>query len=812
MSSTGIRRARSIVHTGPRYIFTNRKLFQPSSVGFFERLLSIPRGFKKFYPKQGDGAKGSKGDSASKSSEKVKSSWKKKGSNKGSGGGGNKDNDPFGDLWGFLPLIVGTGAVAAILYRLESSLSGNEISWQEFQSQYLEPGLVERVVVVNKSIAKVALKHPDRPYTDSAQVRQSEENIFPSRFRKEEEEDSSAFHVDAYEDSNDPHQSSVGPVASGRSGPSRFVRDPFFIIGSVDSFERKMDEAQARLSRDPKDHVQVIYQTEPEVLKELVHLIPTFVIMGILFMTFRSMGGSSGGGPMGNIFKVGKSNAKIVKKEDMKVTFKDVAGCDEAKKEVMEFVEFLRGPERFQSLGAKIPRGALLAGPPGTGKTLLAKATAGEADVPFFSMSGSDFVEMFVGVGASRVRDLFKEARANAPCIVFIDEIDAVGRARGKGGQGGHDERENTLNQLLIEMDGFNTDENVILLAGTNRADMLDSALTRPGRFDRTIAVELPDIKGRKAIFDVHLKNIKLAGPLEEFSPRLAALTPGFSGADIANICNEAAIHAGRENKKSVDMIDFEMATDRVIGGLESTRIISPEERRIVAYHEAGHAVAGWYLEHASPLLKVTIVPRSKGSLGYAQYLPKEISLRTKEQVMDIVCMALAGRAAEQVHFGKYTTGASDDLRKVTQIMYELVQVYGMNSRVGQLAFPKQDTGWPQDKVYSEATAEVMDEEVRALAEEAFQRTLDLMEKYKADVERVAELLLKQETISHSDVAELIGDRKFSAGKEYDEFVSMKKSLKETDERSGKDVEEKSKESEETKEDAGAGGVLPGVA
>ncbi|CAE7492363.1 FTSH10 [Symbiodinium microadriaticum] len=306
-------------------------------------------------------------------------------------------------------------------------------------------------------------------------------------------------------------------------------------------------------------------------------------------------------------------------------------------------------------------------------------------------------------------------------------------------------------------MDGFNTDENVILLAGTNRADMLDSALTRPGRFDRTINVELPDIKGRKSIFDVHLRKITLDGSIDEFSPRLAALTPGFSGADIANICNEAAIHAGRESKKAVDMVDFEKATDRVIGGLESNRIISPEERRIVAFHEAGHAVAGWYLEHASPLLKVTIVPRSKGSLGYAQYLPKEISLRTKDQISDIICMALAGRAAEMVHFGRYTTGASDDLRKVTQIIYEMVQVYGMNEKVGQLSFPKQDGQWPQ--------------EARALAEELFKRTIELMEYHKEDVRRVAELLLKQETISHTDVA------KFSAGLEYDEFVSMKKKM-----------------------------------
>ena len=512
------------------------------------------------------------------------------------------------------------------------------------------------------------------------------------------------------------------------------------------------------------------YETEGEFVKELVHFIPSLMVMGLIIYTMRSMGGA-GGGPMSNIFKTGKSTAKMIKKESITTTFKDVAGCDGAKKEVMEFVEFLKSPKKFSNLGASIPKGALLAGPPGTGKTLLAKATAGEADVPFYSISGSDFVEMFVGVGASRVRDLFKEARSNAPCIVFIDEIDAVGRARGKSGQGGNDERENTLNQLLIEMDGFSSDASVIILAGTNRADMLDSALTRPGRFDRTIAVELPDIKGRKQIYDVHLQKLKLAEPIEDLSPRLAALTPGFSGADIANICNEAAITAGREDAAAVTMVHFEKATDRIIGGLESTKLISPEERKIVAYHEAGHAVAGWFLEHASPLLKVTIVPRSKGSLGFAQYLPKEISLRTSSQIMDIVCMALAGRAAEQVHFGKFTTGASDDLNKVTKIIYEMVQVYGMNEKIGQLAFPKEGGSWPQERVYSEATAEVMDEEVRKMVAEAYQRTIDLMEEHKENVIKVAELLMKEETISHTDVARLIGERKYSAGKEYDEYL-----------------------------------------
>merc|ERR1719174_117839 len=397
----------------------------------------------------------------------------------------------------------------------------------------------------------------------------------------------------------------------------------------------------------------------------------------------RSVGGGSGsggGGGMSNIFRIGKSNAKKIKKEEVQVTFKDVAGCQEAKKEIMEFVDFLQDATRFSKLGAKIPKGALLCGPPGTGKTLLAKAVAGEASVPFFSISGSDFIEMFVGVGPSRVRDLFKEARANAPSIIFIDEIDAVGRQRGKGGfSGGNDERENTLNQMLVEMDGFTESTNVVVLAGTNRADILDQALTRPGRFDRQITVDKPDIQGRKEIFLVHLKPLNLAGPIEEYSGRLAGLTPGMAGADIANLCNEAAIVAARRKADYVEMSDFEEATDRVIGGLESNKLISDKEKEIVAHHEAGHAVAGWFLEHADPLMKVTIIPRSNGALGFAQYLPKEVFLRTRAQIEDIICMALAGRAAEQVVFGSVTTGASDDLRRVTGMIYQMIQVYGMN-------------------------------------------------------------------------------------------------------------------------------------
>lgn len=573
--------------------------------------------------------------------------------------------------------------------------------------------------------------------------------------------------------SDGPHADQHARYPSiGSLSPSRAAAPFYFNIGTVDTFERKLEEAQRALGIASKDYIPVVYVNETSWTSTALQFLPTILLIGAMVFMSRGLGGGGGGGP-GNIFKIGKSNAKRVNKESVTTTFADVAGCDEAKREIMEFVQFLKDPKKFTDLGAKIPKGALLCGPPGTGKTLLAKATAGEANVPFFSISGSDFVEMFVGVGPSRVRDLFKEARENAPCILFIDEIDAVGRQRGKGGMsGGNDERENTLNQLLVEMDGFDPSTNIVILAGTNRVDVLDQALTRPGRFDRQITVDKPDIAGRKAIFDVYLKGITLDGAPDLYSGRLAALTPGFVGADIANICNEAAIMAARRNKSKVDMLDFETATERIIGGLESKKIMSPEERKVVAYHEAGHAVAGWNLEFADPLLKVTIVPRGNGALGFAQYLPKELFLRTREQILDIVCMALAGRAAEQVFFGRVTTGAADDLRRVTQIVYQMVQVYGMNERVGQVAFPKEEGQWPQDRMYSNATAEVMDQEVRIMVDEAYKRTIALMTERKEQVQKVAELLLEKETITNMDVTELIGARQWSAGKEYDEYVN----------------------------------------
>lgn len=473
----------------------------------------------------------------------------------------------------------------------------------------------------------------------------------------------------------------------------------------------------------------------------------------------------------------------------------------------MEFVDFLKDSSRFTKLGAKIPKGALLCGPPGTGKTLLAKAVAGEAGVPFFSISGSDFIEMFVGVGPSRVRDLFKEARSEAPCIIFIDEIDAVGRKRGRGNMsGGNDERENTLNQLLVEMDGFSPSTGVVVLAGTNRVDILDEALTRPGRFDRQVQVDKPDLSGRKEIFLVHLQGIKLDGEPDEFAGRLAGLTPGFSGADIANICNEAAIVAARRKGDSVSVVDFEKATDRIIGGLESNKIMSKEERSIVAHHEAGHAVAGWFLEHADPLLKVTIIPRSSGALGYAQYLPKETFLRTEEQIMHIVMMALAGRAAEEVFFGKVTTGASDDLRRVTDLVYSTIQVYGMNSRVGQLAFPKDPNAMPGDKPYSDSTAEAMDEEARRIVDDMYTKTVELISFRKSEVQKVADLLLEKETITHDDIIDLVGPRPFKGNDEYQEFVSKRFA------KVGKQKEELRNSNDEQARDGDAEGLTPGLA
>ncbi|MFC5409041.1 ATP-dependent zinc metalloprotease FtsH [Larkinella bovis] len=541
-----------------------------------------------------------------------------------------------------------------------------------------------------------------------------------------------------------------------------------FRVSSAESFKKDLD----RIQEGVPDNERIDYKIEQR--SDWTGFLSTwgFFIVMILAMYFLLGRMSGGAGPGGQIFNIGKSKAALFDAENrVKITFNDVAGLDEAKEEIKEIVDYLKNPTKFTKLGAKIPKGALLVGPPGTGKTLLAKAVAGEAGVPFFSLSGSDFVEMFVGVGAARVRDLFKQAKEKAPCIIFIDEIDAVGRSRGRGSMpGANDERENTLNSLLVEMDGFATDSGIIILAATNRPDVLDSALLRPGRFDRQISIDKPDIVGREAIFRVHLKPIKLA--LDVDPKELAAQTPGFAGADIANVCNEAALIAARRNKESVDMQDFQYAMDRVIGGLEKkNKLISPEEKEIVAYHEAGHAVTGWFLEHADPLVKVTIVPRGVAALGYAQYLPREQYLYRTEQLLDEMCMTLGGRAAEENVFGKISTGALSDLERITKLAYSMVTMYGMNDKIGNVSFyDSKQSEYQFNKPYSEATAEAIDDEVRKIIEAAYSRTRDLLEKNREGLEAVAKELLEKEILFQKDLVRILGKRPFQKETTYQAY------------------------------------------
>ncbi|CAD5254471.1 MULTISPECIES: ATP-dependent zinc metalloprotease FtsH [unclassified Imperialibacter] len=543
-----------------------------------------------------------------------------------------------------------------------------------------------------------------------------------------------------------------------------------FKIISADNFDEKFREIEKGLP----DNQRIEYKIEEgsDITNIFFNWGFLFLILFGFWFLMRRMTG--GGGPGGQIFNIGKSRAALFDAENkVKITFVDVAGLDEAKEEVKEIVDFLKNPAKFTKLGGKIPKGALLVGPPGTGKTLLAKAVAGEAAVPFFSLSGSDFVEMFVGVGAARVRDLFKQAKEKAPCIVFIDEIDAIGRSRGRGQvPGSNDERENTLNSLLVEMDGFATDSGVIILAATNRPDVLDSALLRPGRFDRQISIDKPDVIGREAIFKVHLKPIKMSKDVDV--KKLAAQTPGFAGAEIANVCNEAALIAARRDKEAVDMQDFQDAIDRVIGGLEKkTKIISPEEKKIVAYHEAGHAVAGWFLEHADPLVKVSIVPRGIAALGYAQYLPKEQFLYQTEQLLDEMSMALGGRAAEEIIFGKISTGALSDLERVTKMAYSIVTIYGMNDKIGNVSFyDSKQSEYAFNKPYSESTAETIDSEVRSIISTAYERTKKMLTKHKKELEVIAKELLEKEIIFQNDLERLIGKRPFEKQTTYQAFTN----------------------------------------
>jgi AFG3 family protein len=617
------------------------------------------------------------------------------------------------------------GAIAVVFIAIQIFGSGSkplEINFQKFEREMLSNRDVEKVEVVNREVARIYIKQ-DR------------------------------LHLPRYEELFDR-----GFASASRSGPHYY-----FTIGSVELFEQRLSDSQEEFPQE--DRISVNYVTERDYFSDVLSwLLPIFILVAIWLFIFRRMSGAAGGGGPGGIFNVGKSKAKMFDRDThVKIDFKDVAGLEEAKMEVKEIVDFLKTPEKYTQLGGKIPKGVLLVGPPGTGKTLLAKAVAGEANVPFFSISGSDFVEMFVGVGASRVRDLFKQAKDKAPCIVFIDEIDAVGRARGKNpGFGANDERENTLNQLLTEMDGFEPNMGVILLAATNRADVLDRALMRAGRFDRQIHVELPDLNERMEIFKVHLKPVRLEKNLNmDF---MAKQTPGFSGADIANVCNEAALIAARKSKSAVGKQDFLDAIDRIIGGLErKNKIISVEEKRTIAFHEAGHATLSWLLEHANPLVKVTIIPRGR-SLGAAWYLPEERQITTTEQLSDEMCVALGGRASEDINFGKVSTGALNDLERVTKQAYAMVTYFGMSKKIGNISF-YDSTGQNEynfSKPYSETTAELIDREVKDIIDGAYKQAKDLLTKNKKDLTRLAELLLEKEVIFSEDLERIFGKRKFA--------------------------------------------------
>jgi cell division protease FtsH len=634
------------------------------------------------------------------------------------GSGGPKIPLPKGPKFNYY-WIYGIIAVLLLglqLFSFQNSVN-KEINWQTFESTMLKTHDVEKVAVVNKEIVEVFIKKASLSKPEFKEV-------------------------------------SLTSWGSLNPGPHYY-----FTIGSVDAFEANMKEAQKDFT--PEQNIGINYETRRNWTRDLIGwLLPIVILVAVWIFIMRRVSGGAGG-PGGQIFSIGKSKATLFDGDGkVNITFKDVAGLDEAKEEVMEVVDFLKNPKKYTSLGGKIPKGVLLVGPPGTGKTLMAKAVAGEAQVPFFSISGSDFVEMFVGVGASRVRDLFKQAREKAPCIIFIDEIDAIGRARGKTLISGNDERENTLNQLLVEMDGFSSEKGVILVAATNRPDILDSALLRPGRFDRMITIDKPDLKGREQIFKVHLKPIKTGDDIS--AEKLSSQTPGFAGAEIANVCNEAALIAARRNKEKVEMKDFNDAIDRVIGGLEKkNKIISPEEKKVVAYHEAGHAICGWFLEYADPLVKVSIVPRGVAALGYAQYLPKEQYLYSTEQLMDGICMTLGGRAAEEITFGRITTGAQNDLERITKIAYSMIAIYGMNEKVGNVSYYDPNAEYSAKKPYSEDTARLIDIEVKALIDGAYQRTLKLLREKREQLEAIAKELLEKEIIYRDDLERILGKRPY---------------------------------------------------
>ena len=633
--------------------------------------------------------------------------------------GNNNNKLKFSPYWVYAVIIT---------ILLGMSMFGGDSSWQSISKtnisdfeRFLNEGDVEEIIVVNQKLAKVTLNSYGLEKSIHKNVKSK--NIL------------------GQENTGGPHYE--------------------FEVGNLELFQRKLEQAEDK-------GIQFRYEfmtVENRWMDVILGFLPIIIIIGVWIFLMRRMSGGGAGGPGGQIFNIGKSKAKLFDQNtEVKTTFKDVAGLEGAKEEIQEIVDFLKNPKKYTVLGGKIPKGALLVGSPGTGKTLLAKAVAGEAKVPFFSLSGSDFVEMFVGVGASRVRDLFKQAKDKSPSIIFIDEIDAIGRARGKNNfTGSNDERENTLNQLLTEMDGFGTNTNVIVLAATNRADVLDKALMRAGRFDRQIYVDLPDLNERREIFKVHLKPLKSVKTLDvEF---LAKQTPGFSGADIANVCNEAALIAARKNKKSVGKQDFLDAVDRIVGGLEKkNKIVTPEEKKTIAFHEAGHAIISWLLEHAAPLVKVTIVPRGQ-SLGAAWYLPEERMIVRTEQMLDEMCAALGGRAAEKIMFDKISTGALSDLEKVTRQARAMVSVYGLNDTLGNITY-HDSTGQMENsftKPYSEKTAQVIDKEISDIIEMQYKRACDLLKKNKNKLKQLAERLLEKEVIFKDDLFNILGERPFDA-------------------------------------------------
>lgn len=615
----------------------------------------------------------------------------------------------FNAIWIYIALML---LFFGVTYFSEYG-QPKEIDWNKFKTEMLQDGEVAKVIVVNEKNVEVFLK-------------------------------SSALE-------NEEHQE----VADNKKGPQYT-----FSIGSVEYFQQQLEEAQAELAESEK--ISPRFETRENWLSNILSwILPVIIIVAIWLFIMRRMSsrmGGAGGNPFAN---TGKAQARLFEgKEKVDVNFDQVAGLDEAKEEIMEVVDFLKQPEKYKQLGAKIPKGVLLTGPPGTGKTLMAKAMAGEAGVPFFSISGSDFVEMFVGVGAARVRDLFKKGREKAPCIIFIDEIEAIGRSRGRSNTQTNDERENTLNQLLVEMDGFSTDKTVIILAATNRPDLLDNALLRPGRFDRQIQIDKPDVVGRDQIFKVHLKKLTLGDDINPM--KLAEQTPGFAGAEIANVCNEAALHAARKKKSVIEMEDFVSAIDRVIGGLEKkNKLISPKEKKIIAYHETGHAVVGWFLEHAHPLLKVSIIPRGEAALGFAQYLPKEQYLYTLNELRDTICMTLGGRVIEEIIFKDVSSGAQNDLEKTTQITYAMIALYGMNKEIGPFSFKDLQNEYSMRQPYSEETANMIDKEARKFINECYERTQELLESHLDEIHEIAKLLMEKEVLYKEHFVKILGEREF---------------------------------------------------